>query len=1331
MATAHTTPMAPVWPGPRLIVPMAVDCLLVGAPDVQGSNWARTLFNYQNLALGLGDAAPPPFSLLAEGEKPAIGAHLAWTLPYALRRGAAAGDDDLDAGAAAGELNFPLIPNRWLVLRAQYDDAGNAPVLSARVILSDHLEAARGTIPLTVSQYPQPGQNAATAILGRVVDLSEWDGAAPDTAAFLRAIAPGDVSWSAAYDNLRNVLTLHDPLADAAAHYGYSVIGWYSDPASDPLNGLDTTSAQAWRADLERRMGWSVGDGASAVRQAVADWTAWAVQRGVDHGAPAPDLPKQLEDAIGRWGDWREAHGRKDTAPDLPVQMMLSGLLLGVDWRGSDMTYGSGAPGGGQQTPAVAVGNTATEAIAAWIAHTLVEEGKEDPTTIPLIERAVEAFQAGLLIDLEKTPGQTEAWLQARQFAAEGQRREWVVVRPENASDAKGDASVPLDQAQTDALTVLNCLQQQADDLQALLTAQQSEYFALVWKGQNIPRNAAPDAKARLTAATAALEQGIRASAAALNALSAPAGRLAQAQAALVAALAGAYDLRLVARGPSYRPNDPIFLIAGSAGDAKYAGPGTYDDNDTLICRVTGQSVTGLDLSTEGAGIASLDAGGVLQALTLPTADPLPKEAPDLWLELLFSDPGAAPYLARCALTIGGGGVTPDAIARLAARIAAMQSAPWHPELAEAAAAQVLGHASGLTGHLPAAPAVTFRTDQPWSPVFVDWKLSWAPAGDDFDQMLSKWDLGPEDFVWTGGKVTPPATPLIFEARTVYDPKVAQDLSRQLAAFKGDSDYDHLPDFTRKALDLMVGLMGRADLFTLSASGFTQQLLTRIIAPNQDVPEAQDLIGNAPVGFRPVPGIATGSLPAQPFFPLRAGHLRLMDLRIVDAWGQILTGKPPLVAPDLPVPDVIRAQSVLTPPFAENGQDANRDYVQLAPRLSDAARIDLELLDAGDDAILSNSADRTSPICGYVIPNNLDISLAVFNGRGASSGAVLKIQTERTAQQGLATGLRWQLPPGLSAPLGAGPRLANRHMQALVQGLLAQGMTGGGAALDDLFDHIDSALWSIAPLGLPTQGAGTLTGPPLAVVRARISARITGRPSFNQSWGMTGDAYRGDKDGKPVYDPRPVPIMSLFLPARLGDTGIETNGVMGYFVDDDYSRFYAVYGAGGQTRVAAAALRAAPVARGGLAARLGVDQAATASDYVETDHLLHLPLDGRPVNLTILLDPRGQIPLTSGWQPEQSQGLAPGPVSDALAAMVVDFRAGPLLCDPHDIRMPLPSELRGNWAWAARADITGWAPDEPVRTATPVAQVAASPLHLSEGWLTLTGAFAPQKEAER
>jgi hypothetical protein len=250
------------------------------------------------------------------------------------------------------------------------------------------------------------------------------------------------------------------------------------------------------------------------------------------------------------------------------------------------------------------------------------------------------------------------------------------------------------------------------------------------------------------------------------------------------------------------------------------------------------------------------------------------------------------------------------------------------------------------------------------------------------------------------------------------------------------------------------------------------------------------------------------------------------------------------------------------------------------------------------------------------------------------------------------------------------------------------------------------------------------------VVRARISASLAACPAYDQSWGNTGADYVATVGGQPVYHPRPVPLSRVSLPARIGDTALNDNGVMGYFLNDDYSRFHAVYGAGGQTAALRRALRAGPLPAGRLTALLNQPLAAAAPDqsgYVDTDHLIDLPLDGSPVYLTLLVDPRGRIPVISGWQPAVTEGLAPGPIATALAAMQASFRVGPLLTDPHDIRMPLPAEIGGDWGWSARSGVTGWSDPESVRAASPGAALATAPLHLSEGWLTLSGMFASRK----
>ncbi|MEM8849466.1 MAG: hypothetical protein AAGE03_05455 [Pseudomonadota bacterium] len=1355
--TAPTPPAkAPVWPGPRLIVPMAVDCLLIGTGDLVGGNWARTQFDYENLAFGLGNGAAPPFTEKTAAEQPGTGAHLMWTLPYALRRGAAPGTTPTATqapgetqaletlGAApgadpAGSLDFPLIPDRWLVLRIGHDPAGGSPSLTARLISADTLTPPQGgTIPLNVSQYPLTGHpTAPVGILGAVSDLAAWTGDQSQDPPFLRAVAPGDMTWVAAYDNVRNVVTMHDPLDDTARIYSYSVIGWYARPDDDPLRAIDTASDAAWRQALATATGWSMGKGASAVTSARKAWTAWAGSHGIPDGAPDAALPDQLKTALGRWQAWQKAHGAAGPEPDLPRQTMVNGLLSGVVWNGLGHAYGTGAPGHGAKPPAIAIGSTAAEAIAAWLADTLVTKKQEDPSTIPFIERAIDAFQAGLLNDLEQDPGRTEAQLHATHFDAAGQLDHWTVVRPEVGSQdetkAGGDPSLPLDPRQTDALIALNRRQAELDALTRTLTSQQAELFALSWKDRFLPRGS-QGLQSKIDAARQALTPALKATAAQIAAIDGPQGTLAAAEAHLKTELAGEYDIRRVSGRPAYRPSDPVILVAGAGGDPKYAGPSADDADETLICRITGQWVTGIDLTGVMAGAASVDAASLLDGLTLPVADPLPKELPELWLEALFLDPDAAPFLARQSL-IAGGDTSPKAadILALAAKIAPIQRAPWLDFKRVGATRQATATAVGLTGRIPAVVGVTFRDGQPWSPVFVDWSITWTPDGDDLQSMLAKWHLGDDDFDWTGGKVTPAAVPQQFRARTIFDPTVAQSIAKRLTGFQDNDDYKNLPRSTRKAFEDMVGLIGAADLYTCAATGLTEQLLTRLIAPNNDAADTalDPLVGNAPVGFVPQPGSATpvhGKLVDQPFYPLRSGHLQLLDLWVVDSWGQILRGKtapPGAPASSRPVPNVIRAQSLTTPPFMEGKTDVNADYLQLTPRISQETELRLDLLSAHKDGVLSTSSDATSPICGFVVPNNLDVSLAVFDQAGGSDGSILLIEHELGTAAPSATGLRWDAPPGSPAALGAPPDLTNPHLQGLVSGLLDAGLTQGGAALDDLFDRIDSVLWALAPLGQPTKGPGTLLGPPLAVVRAQISAHLPGLAIPNQSWGLTGDTYVDANGG---YKPIPVPVMGVTLPARLGDSGLKENGVMGYFVDDDYSTFHAVYGAGGQTGTLRRALRSGAARAGNLAGLLGQPlPAGTTASYVTDSHVIPVPLDGTPVKLTLLVDPRGRIPVISGWQPWIDVGLPAGPVSAALSAMTASFRVGPLLTDPHDIRMPLPAEVRGNWGWVERADITGWSPTTEVKGAAPKARLADTPLHLSEGWLTLSGAFGREE----
>lgn len=95
----------PLWPGPRLLVPTMLECLVVGQPN-QAGTWADLTIDYRKLVDAF-DPESQPFQ--PSLPPPDTGAHLQVTLPSGFRNGVQLPD---------GSVQFPAIPNRWLFVRS-------------------------------------------------------------------------------------------------------------------------------------------------------------------------------------------------------------------------------------------------------------------------------------------------------------------------------------------------------------------------------------------------------------------------------------------------------------------------------------------------------------------------------------------------------------------------------------------------------------------------------------------------------------------------------------------------------------------------------------------------------------------------------------------------------------------------------------------------------------------------------------------------------------------------------------------------------------------------------------------------------------------------------------------------------------------------------------------------------------------------------------------------------------------------------------------------------------------------------------------------------------
>lgn len=1321
------TNLTPVWPGPQLLVPMATDILLVGNPD-QNTTYASTKNSYYDLYMTPGAVLPSPFST----SNLATGAHIMWSLPYSLRQGSQTDSQT--------EVNFPLVPNRWLVTRFKYPSAaageGGAitpPEVTACVVQSDTLYDISDN-PTIHNQYPYP-EDAGFPIRGIGVseELSNWGGKAGSGKSFLKAVGPGALSWSVAYDNVNNVFSLYDsfdPNATEAAIYTYSIIGWYANPDDDVLCQIPVNNNADWKKALESGFNWSLGPTVSDVDQAVATWLAWQEAHGLK-GSFNPDnlhLPEQAKAAIIAWHNWQQANGVTAVQSDLPTKLLCHSMVACVNWQGSDHAYGTGVPGDYTNFPAVAVGNTATEAISVYMANKVAGELGEDTKFIPEIERALAAFQKDLLFDLaNKQVDKVETQLHNNEFELTYGGQQWVVVLPEStANDPKGTGgqqTIPLDAPNTRTLIALNALQSGNNDLYAIITSQREELFLLTVKRRQLTRHSDPSIKEKVNTSITALKTALTQNLADFQKKSAQIESDAK---AFQATLGNNYVLKAADLQPNAAPNDPVVMLAGGKLDSKLNAPGQYKEEQQLFVRFTGQTVTGIDVCftpsggtagpTETLGAAELLASGNVQ---LPVWNAIPKEVMDLWVETLILDTSNAPLLAKLYFTKAGIKPRDSDLSALTAQIQAQQTALWNDAEKLGVDPQALAQVAGISGVLPSEVAIAFRNTQPWTPIYLDWKITWFPTSMDPSNALSGWSLGDIDFSYTNSTVPTPTTKLIFAGRTTLNTKIAQNIQQKFSSFESDPNYDSLPSFILTNLKETANEIKTIDIVTQSMSGLGKQLATEIIAMN-NFPEEQDiadLLGNSSTLYRPVVDSETVS---GPFFPIRSGHFQIIDLWMVDSFGQIWRGKDPSLGEESPIPKVYWSESLTTPSAIPNAAT----YGQLPPRLVQPARVKPRFLQSDDDSIPSNSSDLTSPICGWVMANHLDNSLMVFDADGNNLGAVIKIQRQQTQSNGGGAdaaqfSIRWDAAPGSNTQLGAPPNLPNVHLQNFIMGLLATAPQGS-AAYDDLMAVIDSTLWSKSSFPDQQGNLAILLGRPLAVTRAELGLPLAGMPIYNQNWPDTGKYY--DNNGQ--YAPHAPPYVSVPFSVRVGDSATENNGVMGYFEANNYNRFYAVYGANGQTTEAVKLLSMKVHQKADPDTLLKAFSlpANFSSQYVEANHLVTIAPSDEPIKLTVLIDPAGGMPLISGSLPACSLTLPNGPVSKALEQFVATFRAGPLLLDPKKIKMPTPAQIKGNWGWAARNDVTTWNPNVGISDYTPVATLENETPKLIEGWITLSGA---------
>jgi hypothetical protein len=117
---------------------------------------------------------------------------------------------------------------------------------------------------------------------------------------------------------------------------------------------------------------------------------------------------------------------------------------------------------------------------------------------------------------------------------------------------------------------------------------------------------------------------------------------------------------------------------------------------------------------------------------------------------------------------------------------------------------------------------------------------------------------------------------------------------------------------------------------------------------------------------------------------------------------------------------------------------------------------------------------------------------------------------------------------------------------------------------------------------------------------------------------------------------------------------------------------------------------------------------------------IFLKAQGDSIHLTMIVDPRGSVHAYTGILPVLEAALPAHLVEAFMRQLQVTFQTGPIVADPGTLRIPRPAEQQGNWRWVQRAPAAvGWQ-EGPIVDGTDRARFPSAPPELREGWLQLS-----------
>ena len=767
--------------------------------------------------------------------------------------------------------------------------------------------------------------------------------------------------------------------------------------------------------------------------------------------------------------------------------------------------------------------------------------------------------------------------------------------------------------------------------------------------------------------------------------------------------------LREVLKAPPryFRPAPLMLAVRGAKPSHRHHGDGLFTSEGKLLCRYPRAAVPRYKGLLEGSRVVPTLGSGAIpgEVLTVVREAVLLNPYGRAWLAAASGTTDANRVAVKNRLDaemvrMYGVEGTYDGTSHIAfaepKAASSWDQVSVHRQSVEQAISATIAGVAIAEGQPPSPVAIT-TWRQPWVPIWLEWRVTVTGT-----TTVRGWQLSGHDLEPVSGAEDELALTRVLAGRGLAGKGVGETLRAAVSAWlASETQRQATPGRTAygagSAVQRLADLNHPLDLLSASLDGLREQLL------------GIDFLG----GVKRQDGKPVAS--ANPV-PLLGGTVRVDGLRIVDAFGRFVD-----------VPDGVLDQLRTT---LELEVDGEARTLRLRPRLQNAARWLWRLVDPGQapdtsvelvkEAFVNQvaPASAVNAVSGFLLPDHIDEALEAFTVAGNPIGQVL--------HDPITNAVNWECAPGRPLPPDAGP-LVDIAAQERIVAEIAAGMIRADAAARELptpprdtaltafLRAVDSTLWTVDTFAsLGDSSLAGLVGRPIAVVRTILTLDAPDDVAeLTLAAGMSPESRRATYDA----------LVEEKFEVQLGTLGRGDDTLLGFFVDDDYEKFFIV------DKVVAQLARLRPTGR--HLGHLGVLGTSAAEDPIDLDHPYLSDENriflrrGQTTRLTLLMIPGGRVHLTSGVLPRKELALADAWFSPGMKKLMPSLRVGPLLVDPGEIRLPLVSILGENQTFTRRTGELTWK-DDPILAATQTAYLPRFPHEIQEGWIRVT----PSEETE-